>query len=489
MLRFWECELKKDAIDLLVVPVCENAEIHARGTIKSLAEHACKVEEFTGKTDEEVIFYKSHLTKAKRVMFLGIGKKESLDIDVFRRFAGKAVKKAISKNIPTVVIAPPSAKKTEIIEETLYRALFEGAFLGNHIFDLYKEEKKHSPLSTISLYVQTKAADTLKSLPEEVESVCSGTIMARNWVSIPSNDKPPEAFANMILEEGKKAGLEARVFDEKELEAMGCGGILGVGMGSENRPKMVVLEYKPKRADKVVALVGKGVTFDSGGINLKPGTSSGNMKIDMSGAAAVAATLITCARMKPDIHVVGILPLVENMPSGSSYRPGDILKSYSGKTVEVGNTDAEGRLILMDGLAYAEKTYSPDYIVDMATLTGACMIALGEKIAGVFSKDEDLAERISRSAKRTHERCWKMPMPEDYLEKMKSKIADISNISESRWGGAITASLFLSEFVKTTPYAHIDIAGPAFIAKANAYCPPGGTGFGVRLLWDFIDNL
>jgi leucyl aminopeptidase len=232
--------------------------------------------------------------------------------------------------------------------------------------------------------------------------------------------------------------------------------------------------------------VGKGVTFDSGGINLKSSGGLEGMKMDMAGAAAVAGTLLAVAGLQPKIGVIGVLPLVENMPSGTATRPGDIIRSYAGKTVEIGNTDAEGRLILIDAMAWAVKKYKPDVMVDLATLTGACVVALGEKIAGVFSPDDDLAGAILASAEKTHERCWRLPLPDDYKEYLKSDLADIANMSSSRWGGAITAALFLAEFVGATRWAHIDIAGAAYTKKDGAYCRAGGTGFGVRLLCDLL---
>jgi leucyl aminopeptidase len=247
--------------------------------------------------------------------------------------------------------------------------------------------------------------------------------------------------------------------------------------------------YAPKSAKKTIVLVGKGVTFDTGGINLKPSSGLNTMKIDMSGAAVVAATMIALSHLKPKYKVVGLLPLVENMPSGTATRPGDIIKSFAGKTVEVGNTDAEGRLILIDAMAYAIKKYKPHTLIDLATLTGACLVALGDKIAGVFSKDEALTEAIIASGSAAHERCWPLPLPDDYKELIKSDLADISNMPSSRYGGAITAALFLSEFVEDTRWAHIDIAGPVYSKKGSAYCGPGGTGFGVRLLCDLIDKL
>jgi leucyl aminopeptidase len=213
------------------------------------------------------------------------------------------------------------------------------------------------------------------------------------------------------------------------------------------------------------------------------------MKLDMSGAAAVAATLITVAKLKSKVKVIGVIPIVENMPSGSASRPGDIVKSYDGKTVEIGNTDAEGRLILIDAISYAVKKYKPQILIDIATLTGACVVALGEKIAGAFSFDDKLAEDIIFSGEKTHERCWRMPLPKDYKELLKSDFADLNNMSSTRYGGAITAALFLSEFVGDTRWAHIDIAGPAYAKKESAYCGAGGTGFGVRLLVDLLEKL
>ncbi|MDM8538927.1 hypothetical protein QUF70_19395 [Desulfobacterales bacterium HSG17] len=209
----------------------------------------------------------------------------------------------------------------------------------------------------------------------------------------------------------------------------------------------------------------------------------------MAGSASVAATLITLAKIKPKVNVTAVIPIVENMPSGTAIRPGDVIKTYDGKTVEIGNTDAEGRLILIDAMSYAIDKFKPHTIIDMATLTGACVIALGEKIAGVFSHDNNLADAILKSGQKTHERCWRMPLPEDYKELLKSDLADMSNMSSSKWGGAITAALFLSAFVKKTRWAHIDIAGPSYLKKDNSYCSSGGTGFGVRLLCDLIEKI
>jgi len=275
----------------------------------------------------------------------------------------------------------------------------------------------------------------------------------------------------------------------KNLKRLGFGAMLAVAAGSRSKPRFLMLEYAPKGAKITITLVGKGITFDSGGINLKPSGSLEDMKMDMSGAAAVAATLISAAKMKPMVRIIGAIPIVENMPSGEAVRPGDIVTGYDGKTIEINNTDAEGRLILADTISYVIKEYKPDILIDEATLTGACVVALGERIAGLFSPDDELAEKIIQSAQKTGERCWRMPLPEDYRELLKSEFADISNMNSSKWGGAITAALFLSEFIKDTRWAHIDIAGPAYIKKETDYCGAGGTGFGVRLLCDLIQKL
>ena len=489
MLNLKSVDLKKVKIETLVIPVCEDKDIHGDRIISSLIKEVKKLKEFKGKKNDEIIFYNMPEVKAERVMFLGLGKLEKLDLETLRSFAGKTIKKCIRKNLSEVLIAIPSAKKIKIDASSAIEALLEGACLGNHIFDKYKKDKKQKALKKIDFLATPAVAKKFGKLPPFIETVCEGTILAREWVSTPSNDKKPEQFTKSITVLAEKENLKVSVLDEKELKQKKFGAMLAVAAGSQSKPGLIILEHNPEGAKKTIALVGKGVTFDSGGINLKPATALDGMKMDMSGAAAVAATLITIARLKSKVKVIGIMPVVENMPSGDAARPGDIVKSYDGKTVEIGNTDAEGRLILIDAISYCIEKYKPRILIDMATLTGACVVALGEKIAGTFSFDDKLVESIISSGKKTHERCWNLPLPDDYKKLLKSDFADIKNISSSRWGGAITAALFLSEFVKDTKWAHIDIAGPAYIKKENAYCGAGGTGFGVRLLCDLLEKL
>jgi leucyl aminopeptidase len=489
MLKLRSVDLKKVTVETLAIPVCEDSNIHENKTIISVIEKALGLKEFKGENNDEMVLYDPPGLKAGRVILLGLGKLEKLDLETLRAMAGKTVKKCIRKSLSQVLIAVPSAAKIKLEHTSILTAMLEGAGLGNHLFERYKKKKKLKPLKKIDLLVEPDSVKKYRRLPLRVETICQGTVLARDWVSMPPNDKTPRRFSRLIEASAAKENLKITVFSERELKQKKFGAILAVAAGSHNPPGMVALEYRPKGAGKSVVLVGKGVTFDSGGINLKPSAGLENMKSDMSGAAAVAATLITAAKLKLKTNVVGIVPIVENMPSGTASRPGDIIRCYNGKTVEIGNTDAEGRLILADAISYAVKKYKPEILIDMATLTGACVVALGEKIAGVFSLDNALAETILMSGEKTQERCWRMPLPEDYKELIKSDFADIKNVGSTHYGGAITAALFLSEFVGDTRWAHIDIAGPSYIKKETAYCNAGGTGFGVRLLCDLLENL
>jgi len=483
-------DLQKEKIETLVIPVVADKEVHEDNIISSLVKMAKGFREFQGEKDEELVLHHVPDIRCERILFFGIGNIEAVEPESMRNFAGKAIAKCIKNRFGRPVIAVPSEKKVGIEISSLLAALMEGAYLGNHIFDRYKKEKKQKPVDEIRFMVPTSIQKGFKELPVRVRSICKGTVFARDWVSTPPNDKTPELFAKSIIDRAKKARLKVVVLDENELKRKKFGAVLAVAAGSRSKPRMVLMEYVSEGASKTIALVGKGVTFDSGGINLKSSDSIEDMKMDMSGAAAVAATLITATEIKPMVNLVGVIPIVENMPSGGATRPGDIIRTYDGRTVEIGNTDAEGRLILVDAITLAIERYKPHCLIDMATLTGACVVALGEKIAGVFSPDDALAAQIVRSGEKTFERCWRMPLPEDYKELLKSDFADIKNISGTRWAGAITAALFLKDFVtKDVRWAHIDIAGPAYLKKDSAYCRAGGTGFGVRLLWDVIEHL
>ena len=489
MLHLRWVDIEKKGVKNLIVPVLEDREITDHQAIAGLVKQARTIPEFKGEKGNELVLYQPGSLPVERVFFLGLGKYKTLDREVLRAFAGKGIKKGIGMKLAEVMIEIPSPERVRRDPEEILEPLLEGAFLANHLFSRYKQEKKERALEKIEFLAPPAMQRKFRDLPKSVETVCGATLLAREWVSMPSNEKKPEQFAKAVIGQAKKAGLKTTLLTEKVLRQKGFGSMLSVSAGSESQAQLVILEHHPVKTGKPVVLVGKGVTFDSGGINLKPGTGMEEMKTDMSGAATVAATLIAAARMGMKQNLVGVLPIVENMPSGSATRPGDIVKSFSGKTVEILNTDAEGRLILIDALAWAGKTYKPEIMIDLATLTGACVVALGEKIAGLFTADNSLAKAIVESGERTFERCWRLPMPDDYKELLKSDLADIRNVAESRWGGAIQGALFLSEFVKDCRWAHIDIAGPASAKKEGPYCGGGGTGFGVRLLCDALARL
>ncbi|UCH22067.1 MAG: leucyl aminopeptidase [Deltaproteobacteria bacterium] len=478
--------LAKIKTEVLVVPVCKDSDMHEHSGISSIINRIKGLKEFTGERDEELILYKPAEVDATRVMLMGLGAPDRINQETLRVLAGRAVNKCIATSLSEITFLVPVNKKLTIGAASVLEGLMEGAYLANHRFYAYKNIKKQRPLQKIRFSVAPGAVKKFSRLAARVETVCKSTILARNWVNTPSNDKKPAQFARAVVGLAKKENLKTRVLGLKELRQKGFGAMLAVAAGSRSEPRLVVLDYNPKNATDTITLVGKGVTFDSGGLNLKPSKTLHRMKADMAGAAAVAATLVSVSKLRPKVRVVGIMPLVENMLSATATRPGDIIKSYADKTVEIGNTDAEGRLILIDAIAYAVKTYKPQILIDMATLTGACVTALGEKIAGLFTFDDRLAQKIMQSGEKTRERCWRMPLPEDYKDLLKSDLADINNMPSTRAGAAITAALFLSEFTGNTRWAHIDIAGPANSKNDHAYCPSGATGFGVRLLCDFL---
>lgn len=487
-------QLKSGAVgsiktDMLVFFVCEDAVIYHDDTRIDLVDQALAKPDFSGKKGDELTLYGMTGIKAPRVCFMGLGKQEKIDAEGLRSAAGRAVKKGIRLDISDIAFCIPSSDS--IVEKSPARisAIMEGAGLANHCFGLYKKDQKHKPLSTLRFYTDAKTVKANAKLAGRIDTICKGTHLARDWVSMPPNEKRPDRFARSIMKLAKAENLESLALDEKQLRKNKMHALLAVGAGSASSSKLVVLDYRPDSCKKTIVLVGKGVTFDSGGINLKTSAGLTDMKMDMAGAAAVAATLITGARLKLGCRIIGVIPIVENMPSGAASRPGDIVMTHSGKSVEITNTDAEGRLILADAISYAAKQYSPDMIIDMATLTGACIVALGEKIAGVFSSDEALAAKIVASGRKTSEHCWALPLPDDYKKELESDFADIKNAAKTRYAGAITGALFLSEFTRDARWAHIDIAGPAYTTRATDYCNPGGTGFGVRLLLDVMETL
>ncbi len=489
MYRFESGDIRKIETDLIVVFMCSGMTGSPVKEIEKLAAKLDVFSEFSGKEGELLLYYRPERKWGKRILFAGLGDAGALTKEKLRKAAGKSVRKAISLKLQDILFVIPQTGTAGINSPAAAAAVVEGALLANHDFDLYKTAEKSNRIKSFGLYSKKSADSDVIEAVRKASVVCEGTILARRWVSMPSNDKRPDRFARSIVKAADNENITIVVLDERDLKKNKMNALLCVASGSDAGPKLVLMDYRPGRYEKTVVLVGKGVTFDSGGINLKSSEGLNGMKMDMAGAAAVASIIISAARINIRKRIIGVLPLVENMPSGKATRPGDIVFASNGKSIEIGNTDAEGRLILADAMCYARKRYKPDVMIDIATLTGACMVALGEKIAGLFTKDDALAKALLDSAAEVNERCWRMPMPDDYAEKLKSDVADIKNIGKGRWGGAITGALFLSEFAGDCTWAHLDIAGPAYTDSSSDYCTPGGTGFGVRLICDFLERI
>jgi leucyl aminopeptidase len=368
-------------------------------------------------------------------------------------------------------------------------AIAEGILLGAYSFDEYKTGDSKAPVEAATIVGPGVKAKATKDAVARAEIVAKAVNLARDWVNTPPRDLHPKAFADLSTRLVKGTKLSVDVLDEKALAKGGYGGLTGVGQGSANPPRLIRLSYRPARAKKHIALVGKGITFDTGGLSLKPSDSMKTMKCDMGGAAAVVATALAVAQLTPRVAVTAYAAMAENMPSGEAQRPSDVITIYGGKTVEVLNTDAEGRLVLADALVRAKED-EPDVIVDVATLTGAAIVALGTRVSGIMANDDEFAGQVHQAAQSAGEQMWPLPLPSDLREKLDSQIADIANIGD-RQGGALQAGLFLKEFVDNdVTWAHLDIAGPAFNeGQPFGYTPKGATGAAVRTLVRVIDDL
>jgi leucyl aminopeptidase len=437
-----------------------------------------KISKPSGKPDELYIF------KVKT--------DENFTTDFFRNHLAGIVSALQNSEVKNIHIFIPSYKifkKYFDKEEYYYQTFIEGVMLGNYTFDKYKSENKQ--IKELAVYFYADDERKLSYALSRGKYLMDGVFFARDLQNEPSSELTPQLLSKKISEEAKKLGIKVSVFDEKEIKRRKMNGLIGVGSGSVHPPRFIFLEYNglqkgKKQSKKRIALVGKGITFDSGGISIKPSSNMWEMKGDMSGAAVVAGTIIAASKTRQKINLLGIIPAAENMPSGSSLKPGDIIITASKKSIEVIDTDAEGRIILADALDFASKQ-KPDSIIDLATLTGACKVALGDFAAGLFTKDEELSQILYNAGLKTFERVWAMPMWDEYSKLIKSDFADVKNLGD-RWGGAITAAKFLEKFVdKNIPWAHIDIAGPAHANNLNNYTKKYMTGFGVRLLFEYLN--
>ncbi len=449
--------------DILVVSMFEGEK-----TSSELANtYAIDQDNFKGKFGETYLLPTYGKEIYRKVLILGLGKKEELNPNKLREAVAKSIKKAMQMEAKTVAFS------LDGIDFDYSEQFAMGAFIADYTFDKYKSEKKDNKVKEI--YVQAN-----QDLVNKAEKIASAMAFTRNLANEPAQYATPSELAAIACD----LGLETKIYDKEECEKMGMGAFLAVAKGSIQEPKFIHMKYSVANPKKKIAIIGKGITFDSGGLDIKPPSSMLTMKDDMSGAACVLGIMSILKEFNPQVEVHGIIAACENMPGCSAYKPGDILTAKNGKTIEVDNTDAEGRLTLADALCYACEL-GVDEVIDIATLTGACMVALGSNAAGIMGNDDSMINELITTAEKSGERYWKLPLWEEYFDSLKSDIADMKNTG-SRWGGASTAGVFLQKFVKDVKWAHIDIAGVAFLEKAQKELIKGASGAGVRTLLNYI---
>lgn len=485
-------EIGKAKTDCLVVFLPKGNKRDTKREISSLPDavqpslnELLKLEDFSGKKGETQLCVTS-VVGIPRILLVGLGTKEEITSEALRRASGKVGKKLLEMKLSRIsAVLPTFLKKS--LKASLGTVLAEGIALGTYQFKAYQSSDEESPSSaTVTIYDPTKATDAKAVEAGKIRA--EGANLARTLGNMPPNDLTPSVLAEQAQALAKKYPLDIKVLDEEEMAELGMDMLLGVSRGSIEPAKLIILEYRHKQATDTIAFVGKGITFDSGGISLKPGKDMDEMKFDMCGAAAVLGTMQAIGSLRPKLNVIGVVPASENLPGGNAQRPGDIVKSYVGKRVEILNTDAEGRLILGDALTYTARQYKPSAMIDLATLTGACVVALGNYASGAISNNDALCEKVVAAGKSSGDRVWPLPNFPEYEEALKGKYGDLQNIGGFA-GGAITAGLFLKNFVEEIPWVHLDIAGTAWNVKGIDYLPnAGATGVGVRLLLDLVDQ-
>jgi leucyl aminopeptidase len=487
-IRFKDIAPESLKTDLLVLPVyekrLEERSIRAlnRRLKDKLQERIQKIK-FAGTEGATLLYSTGGVLPAANLLLIGLGKAADIDAEILRRAGARARREASALGAEDIgFFLPPERDPAGAAA-----AIVEGALLASYQFTKYRSNAKN-PLAIKTFTLHRPGLTRSSGMDQAVrtaEQTVGGVFLARDLI----NEPPSVTTARYLGEQAERhcrgRGLSVDVWGKKKIESMKLAGLLAVNRGSQEEPRFITIHYKPDiKARKKIALIGKGITFDSGGLSLKPSKSMETMKLDMAGGAAVIAAMSRLPALRPAVEVIGYIPTTDNLPGPNAQKPGDVIRYLNGKTIEVLNTDAEGRLILADALALAAKQ-KPDYMINLATLTGACMVALGTQVAGMFSNNHALAERVMRCAQESGEKLWQLPLVKEYREDIKSSVADIKNIGGGH-GGAIIAALILQEFVEEIPWAHLDIAGPAYTDRDIATCPKGGTGFGVRTLLRFF---
>ncbi len=485
-------DFRQNETDVVIIGVLENPDFYSgylhiadealNGRIRDLIE----LGDFTGKMKSTSLIYTRGAMAAPRLLLVGLGPYNELTVEKVRQGAGHAAQYARDMGLKSATFVVPD----EVPEpENMVQAATEAVLLSLYTFDLHKtaqEEDEKKALESITFVAESEPSrPTVERAVERGQIIANGTKLARNLSNQPGNYLTPTQLAEKAAAVASENGLRCEVFDKATLEQKGFRTLLAVAQGSVEEPRFIILEHRPEgEAQDTVVLVGKGITFDTGGISIKPGKDMHEMKHDMSGAAAVLGAMQVIGQLKPDLHVIGLIPTTENMPGGKAIKPGDVVASYGGKTIEILNTDAEGRLILADALGWAAQ-YNPKGVIDLATLTGAVITCLGHVAAGAMGTEPALMDRVKAAAQKTHERVWELPLWDDYDEGIKSKVADVQNIGDGT-AGTIAGGAFLKKFVEDFPWVHLDIAGTAWGMKGSTYIPEGASGYGVRLLVQLV---
>ena len=483
-----QVQVKKSSgkVDLCVVCLHEKEALPAwvDAATQGAAKRALKLGDFAGKVKQSLLLYGE--AKYPRVLLVGLGERKSGSAERVRRALGGAVREARKLEAKSVLVSAGKPKPGGV---EFAAAATEGLVLGDYVFEECKGEPKARPALKVALELEGVSAKDLGAAIAESVIVAEATNLARDLGNRPGNVATPSHLASEATRLGKKHGFSVKVLKEADMKRLGMGGLLGVAKGSAEPPRFIEMEWAPKNRNKAagtLCLVGKGLTFDSGGISIKPAANMWDMKFDKCGGCAVIGAMAAIAAAKLPLRVVGLVPSTENMPGAAAVKPGDVLTALNGKTIEVLNTDAEGRLILADALAYSER-FKPDVTLDFATLTGACMVALGDVRAAVMGNDEPLIEAVRRAGEGAGEGVWPLPMDEEYGEQVKSEVADVKNLGKASLAGSIAGGWFLRNFVpEGHPWAHLDIAGVAWNGDTSkGYVAKGATGFGVRLAYAY----
>lgn len=490
-IRFKDTSAEIIRTDLLLLPVYENKleepAIRALDRrLKGKLRERIQKSKFNGAEGNCLLHSTSGVVPASQLLLLGLGNLKDVEADTWRKAAARARREAAANGAGDIAVLFSPDKEPE----KAAGAIVEGLSLASYQFNKYRSNSRPlDELKSLTLFKPgfKRSAAIEKSIRTAQETI-PGVYLARDLINEPPSVTTARFLGEQTQHHCRGRGLSVEVWGKKKIAAMKLAGLLAVNRGSHEEPRFIVIRYNPPgKPRKKVALIGKGITFDSGGLSLKTAKSMETMKLDMSGGAAVIGAMSRLPQLGLDVEVTGYVPTTDNLPGGNAQKPGDVIRYLNGKTIEVLNTDAEGRLILADALALAAQQ-TPNYMINLATLTGACMVALGSGVAGLFSNNQALADHLMRCARETGEKLWPLPLVKEYREHLKSSVADMKNVGGAH-GGAITAALILQEFVGDIPWAHLDIAGPAFAESDSGLCPKGGTGFGVRTLLKFLSTV